>query len=79
MHTSITRLALLAALALAGCTSPQYSEETPYTDAQVRQFALEMFGKSGLPPEQLAKVRRALLKQDHRMSNAIRDVQPSKG
>ncbi|UXY55481.1 hypothetical protein [Pseudomonas tohonis] len=79
MHKSIALVALLAALALAGCTSPQYSEETPYTDAQVRQFALEMFGKSGLPPEQLAKVRRALLKQDQRMSNAIRDVQPSKG
>ncbi len=79
MHTPIAVIALLATLALAGCASPQYSGETPYTDAQIRQFALEMFGKSGLPPEQLAKVRRTLLKQDQRMSNAIRDVQPSKG
>ena len=64
---------LFAALVLAGCTSQPSPEQRPYTDAEIKQFALEMLNRSGLPYEDYMKIRSALLDPNHRMSNAIRD------
>ncbi|NQD95354.1 hypothetical protein HP532_22110 [Pseudomonas sp. CrR25] len=68
-------LALIAfALFLAGCASSPAPEQRPYSDAEIKQFALELLSRSGLPYEDYEKIRRALQKPAHRMSNAIRDI-----
>ncbi|WP_271408355.1 hypothetical protein [Pseudomonas sp. Q1-7] len=49
----------VVALILAGCASQP--EQRPYTDAEVKQFALEMLSRSGLPYDDYEKIRQALL------------------
>lgn len=61
-------------LLLAGCTTQSAPPERPYSDAQIKQFALEMLSRSNLPYEDYEKIRRALMNPTHRMSNAIKDV-----
>lgn len=51
----------VTAVILAGCASQPKPEERPYTDAEVKQFALEMLSRSGLPYEDYEKVRNAIL------------------
>ncbi|UTW08776.1 hypothetical protein [Pseudomonas benzenivorans] len=60
-------------LALAGCTTPPPAER-PYSDAEIKQFSLELLSRSGLPYEDYERVRRALMKPERRMSNTIRDL-----
>ena len=70
---SLPLLALFALL-LVGCASPQSAAERPYTDAEVKQFALEMLSRSGLQYEDYEKIRRALQAPNYRVSNSIRDL-----
>jgi PBP1b-binding outer membrane lipoprotein LpoB len=66
----------LAALALllSGCAAQPTSSERPYTEAEIKQFALEMLSRSSLSYEDYQKIRRALLNPTQRMSNSIEDV-----
>ncbi|WP_439859151.1 hypothetical protein [Pseudomonas sp. MBLB4136] len=60
-------------LALAGCSSAPPAER-PYSDAEIRQFSLELLSRSGLPYEDYERVRRALLKPGQPQSNAGPDL-----
>jgi PBP1b-binding outer membrane lipoprotein LpoB len=59
-HAHILALAVMA-LILAGCASQPEPEQRPYTDAEVKQFALEMLSRSGLPYDDYEKLRQAIL------------------
>ncbi len=59
-HVPILALAVTA-LVLAGCASQPEPEPRPYTDAEMKQFALEMLSRAGLPYEDYEKVRQAIL------------------
>lgn len=73
-----SRLLLLAVFTfiLVGCASPQSAAERPYTNAEVKQFALEMLSRSGLSYEDYEKIRSALQAPNYRVSNSIRDIDP---
>ncbi|MBS7689973.1 hypothetical protein I0E98_03490 [Pseudomonas lalucatii] len=67
-------LALAAfALLLAGCSTPRAADERPYSDAEIRQFSLELLSRSGLPYEDYEKIRRALLEPERRMPRSLGD------
>jgi len=76
MQRSLALLLVAFALVLSGCASQPEAHERPYTDAEIKQFALEMLSRSNLSYEDYEKIRRALMKPSHRMSNAIRDIEP---
>ncbi len=59
-HAHILALAVTT-LILAGCASRPEPELRPYTDAEVKQFALEMLSRAGLPYDDYEKVRQALI------------------
>jgi hypothetical protein len=59
-HAHILALSVMA-LILAGCASQPEPEQRPYTDAEVKQFALEMLSRAGLPYDDYEKVRQALI------------------
>ncbi|MDA8484690.1 hypothetical protein NNO07_16595 [Pseudomonas resinovorans] len=59
-HAHILALSVMA-LILTGCASQPEPEQRPYTDAEVKQFALEMLSRAGLPYDDYEKVRQALL------------------
>lgn len=59
---------------LSGCASPPAPAERAYTDAEVKQFALEMLSRSSLSMDDYEKLRKAILNPNHRMSNSIKDV-----
>ncbi|MDH4568649.1 hypothetical protein E8E95_18345 [Pseudomonas sp. BN414] len=59
-HVHILALAVTT-LILAGCASQPEPELRPYTDAEVKQFALEMLSRAGLPYDDYEKVRQALI------------------
>ncbi|MET1081299.1 MAG: hypothetical protein ABWY06_25125 [Pseudomonas sp.] len=61
MKTLFSCLSLTLSVLLAGCASPCVSAQPPVTEAEVRQFALEMLNRSSLPYEQYEKARAALL------------------
>jgi hypothetical protein len=61
-------------LALAGCSSAPPAER-PYSDAEIRQFSLELLSRSGLPYEDYERIRRALLKPGERNSNVGHDLE----
>ena len=42
MQRSLLVLLTLLTLSLAGCATPQSAAERPYTDAEIKQFALEL-------------------------------------
>lgn len=68
-------LALIIApllLSLGACATPPQPAERPYTEAEIKQFALELLSRSGLSFEDYEKVRRALLDPEYRMSNSIK-------
>ncbi|WPC06462.1 lipoprotein [Pseudomonas benzenivorans] len=74
-------LALLA-LTLAGCATPRAADERPYSDAEIRQFSLELLSRSGLPYEDYEKIRRALLEPKPRAGRALAappQAQPKRG
>ncbi|TBU77201.1 hypothetical protein DNK06_02230 [Pseudomonas daroniae] len=79
MQRSLLLLLTVFTLLLTGCASPQSAAERPYTDAEVKQFALEMLSRSGLPYEDYEKIRSALQAPNYRVSNSIRDVDPAHG
>lgn len=58
-HAYTLALAVMT-LILAGCASQPEPEQRPYTDAEVKQFALEMLSRAGLPYDDYEKVRQAL-------------------
>lgn len=76
MQRSLALILVAFALVLTGCASQPEPYERPYTDAEIKQFALEMLSRSNLSYEDYEKIRAALMKPSHRMSNAIRDVEP---
>ncbi|SDG88545.1 hypothetical protein SAMN05216588_101307 [Pseudomonas flavescens] len=78
MQRSLFLPLTLFALFLTGCAAPQAAAERPYTDAEVKQFALEMLSRSGLPYDDYEKIRHALQAPDYRVSNSIRDVRPTR-
>ncbi|MCY1267597.1 hypothetical protein D9M68_330310 [compost metagenome] len=59
-HVRILALSVMA-LILTGCASQPEPEQRPYTDAEVKQFALEMLSRAGLPYDDYEKVRQAIL------------------
>ncbi|BAN49595.1 hypothetical protein [Metapseudomonas resinovorans] len=59
-HAHILALAVIA-LVLTGCAGQPEPEQRPYTDAEVKQFALEMLSRAGLPYDDYEKVRQAIL------------------
>ncbi|AOE86394.1 hypothetical protein [Pseudomonas sp. TCU-HL1] len=59
-HAHILALTVMA-LILTGCASRPEPEQRPYTDAEVKQFALEMLSRAGLPYDDYEKVRQAIL------------------
>lgn len=79
MPRSLLPLLTVFILFLTGCASPQSAAERPYTDAEVKQFALEMLSRSGLPYEDYEKIRSALQAPNYRVSNSIHDVGPLRG
>lgn len=71
----MSRLATLAlVLLISGCSTAQQPVERPYTDAEIKQFALEVLSRSSLSYEDYEKIRRALSEPSHRMSTSIEDV-----
>ena len=81
MHRSFTLILIPLTLALAACATQPAPEERPYSEAEIKQFALELLSRSGLPYEDYEKIRRALLKPSSRMSSAIdnTDAAPRQG
>ncbi|MFC5696389.1 hypothetical protein ACFPU0_12585 [Pseudomonas sp. GCM10022186] len=78
-HAHTLALAAMA-LVLTGCASQPEPEQRPYTDAEVKQFALEMLSRSGLPYEDYEKLRSAILHP--KVPEAGKDLpkeMPSKG
>ncbi|TWC43065.1 hypothetical protein FBY03_101258 [Pseudomonas sp. SJZ079] len=69
-------LTLSLIMLLGGCASQPDPAERPYSDAEIKQFSLELLSRSGLPYEDYERIRRALTTPSHRMSNAIKDSQP---
>ena len=66
--------ALVLAVLISGCSTAQPPAERPYTDAEIKQFALEVLSRSSLSYEDYEKIRRALSAPSHRMSTSIEDV-----
>lgn len=79
MQRSLLVLLTAFTLLLTGCAAPQSAAERPYTDAEVKQFALEMISRSGLSYEDYEKIRSALQAPNYRASNSIRDAGPQRG
>ena len=76
MQRSLVLVLTLVTLLLASCASPQSAAERPYSDAEIKQFALEMLSRSGLQYEDYEKIRSALQAPSYRVSNSIRDIGP---
>ncbi|AYC33734.1 hypothetical protein D3880_15835 [Pseudomonas cavernae] len=74
MQRSFTLFLAALILMLSGCAAQPSPSERPYTEAQVKQFALEMLSRSSLSYEDYDKLRRALMNPAHRMSNSIKDI-----
>lgn len=74
MHRSLALLLIPLSLTLAACTTQPAPEERPYSEAEIKQFALELLSRSGLPYEDYEKIRRALLKPSQRMSRASEEI-----
>ncbi|MGX5220127.1 hypothetical protein [Pseudomonas sp. S9] len=74
MKRSIALLLTVLTVVLSGCAAQPQSREPAYTDAEVKQFALEVLSRSSLSMEDYEKIRKALLNPNHSMSNSIRDV-----
>ncbi|TBU88296.1 hypothetical protein [Phytopseudomonas dryadis] len=74
MQRSLLALLTVFTLFLSGCASQASLAERPYSDAEIKQFALEMLSRSGLSYEDYERIRSALLKPEYRVSNSIRDI-----
>lgn len=72
----IVTAALIALTAfIAGCSSQPEHVEQAYSDAQIKQFALEMLSRSGLSYEEYEKLRRAIENPARRMSQSSRALE----
>lgn len=60
MNRVLALLSLLTPLWLVGCSSQPTPPQHPYSDEEVKSFALKMLGASSLSDELYAKYRRAL-------------------
>lgn len=60
MNRVLALLSLIVPLWLVGCSSQPTPQQEPYSDEQVKSFALKMLGASNLSDELYAKYRRAL-------------------
>lgn len=60
MNRAFVLLSLIMPLWLVGCASQPAPQKQPYSDEQVKSFALKMLGASSLSDELYAKYRRAL-------------------
>ncbi|AVK08812.1 MULTISPECIES: hypothetical protein [Pseudomonas aeruginosa group] len=47
-------------IVLAGCTSPPRSAERPYSDAEIKSYALDTLERSNLSPKRLDQYRSVL-------------------
>ncbi|MFR0688259.1 hypothetical protein ACLUTX_02580 [Enterobacterales bacterium AE_CKDN230030158-1A_HGKHYDSX7] len=60
MNRALALLTLITPLWLVGCSSQPAEPQEPYSDAQIKSFALKMLGTSNLSDDLYAKYRRAL-------------------
>jgi len=60
MNRAFVLLSLITPLWLAGCSSQPAPQPQPYSDEEVKSFALKMLGASKMSDELYAKYRRAL-------------------
>jgi hypothetical protein len=60
MNRALALLSLTLPLWLVGCASQPAPQQEPYSDEQVKSFALKMLGASNMSDELYAKYRRAL-------------------
>jgi len=74
MQRSLALALAPLSLALAACAAQPAPEEHPYREAEIKQFALELLSRSGLPYEDYEKIRRALLTPSPRMSSALEEI-----
>lgn len=74
MKHSIAFLLAALTVVLSGCASQSEPREPAYSDAEVKQFALEVLSRSSLSMEDYEKIRKALLNPNHSMSNSIKNV-----
>lgn len=63
--------ALVLAALISGCSTAPTPAERPYTDAEIKQFALEVLSRSSLSFEDYEKIRRALSDPSHRLSTRL--------
>lgn len=74
MKRSLAALLVPLALLLGACAAQPSPAERPYSEAEIKQFALEMLSRSSLSHEDYEKIRQALLNPRQRMSTAIEDL-----
>ncbi|MFV3304403.1 hypothetical protein ACNFBT_03880 [Pseudomonas sp. NY15181] len=60
MNRALALLILAAPLWLAGCSSQPAPQQQPYSDTEVKSFALKILGASNMSDDLYAKYRRAL-------------------
>lgn len=60
MNRALALLTLITPLWLAGCSTQPATQQQPYSDEQVKSFALKILGASNLSDDYYAKYRRAL-------------------
>jgi len=60
MNRALTLLTLTVPFWLAGCSSQPAPQQQPYSDTEVKSFALKILGASNMSDDLYAKYRRAL-------------------
>ncbi|AGI25166.1 hypothetical protein ACYCAX_14375 [Pseudomonas sp. MT3] len=60
MNRALALLTLITPLWLAGCSSQSAPRPEPYSNDEVKSFALKILGSSNMSDELYAKYRRAL-------------------
>ncbi|MBB4868012.1 Tfp pilus assembly protein PilF [Pseudomonas nitritireducens] len=60
MNRALALFSLITPLWLVGCASQPAPQQEPYSDEQVKSFAVKMLGTSSMSDELFAKYRRAL-------------------
>ncbi|WP_339485963.1 hypothetical protein [Pseudomonas sp. EL_65y_Pfl2_R95] len=74
MKRSIALLLTALTVVLSGCATQPEPREAAYSDAEVKQFALEVLSRSSLSMEDYEKIRKALLNPNRPMSDSIKNV-----
>lgn len=60
MNRALALFSVIMPLWLVGCASQPAPQQTPYSDEQVKSFALKMLGSSKMSDDLYAKYRKAL-------------------